>query len=288
MNALLAATAGMLLTAGIVMAIQATRPRPARTSQMRASTKRRGLLARVPRRTRMLAAVGLIAGLVVAVVSGVAVFALVVPAAVVGLPVALGKQDTRERELLSALEAWSRTLAAASGSGRLTLRDVITVTRTSAPAVLRPGVDRLEQRITTTWTTGEGLRGFADELRSAWVDEVAIYLIQAAEFSSAGLSTALNGIADLLAAQLKLRGEVFKERERPRRVMIQITFITAGTVALVVVFARTPQLAPFATPVGQVLLLAVLGTLAALLVWARWIGRPRPEARVLLAKRGRS
>jgi tight adherence protein B len=284
MNALTAATAGMLLTAGIVLAIRALSPTqgPARASRPARSFRR--LAGRVPRRVLVLLAVGTVAGVLVAVLSGVGVFVVVVPAAVVGLPALLGKQDRRERDLLSGLEAWARTLAAASGTGRLTLRDVIAVTRTSAPAVLRPGVDRLERRMTTTWTTTDALRAFADEHDSAWVDEVAIYLIQAADFSSSGLAAALNGIADLLAAQVKLRADIFRERERPRRVMIQITAITAGTAALVVLFARTPQLAPYSTPIGQALLLIVLSTLVGLLLWARWIGRPRPDSRVLLTE----
>lgn len=284
MNALTAATAGMLLTAGILLTVRSLRPTrgPVRPSTRAVSLRR--LAGRVPRRVAVLLAVGVAAGLLVALLTGVGVFVVVIPAAVVGLPAMLGKQDTRERDLLSGLEAWARTLAAASGTGRLTLRDVITVTRTSAPAVLRPGVDRLDLRITTTWSTADALRAFASEYESAWVDEVTIYLIQAADFSSSGLAAALNGIADLLATQVKLRAEIFKERERPRRVMIQITAITGATVALVVLFARTPQLAPYSTPVGQAALLIVLGVLAGLLVWARWIGRPRAETRVLLTE----
>ncbi len=280
MTALLAALAGMLLASGVVLALPGTRF----TSRRGGSKRRRtgaGLSA-IPRRIRALALAGLAAGVVVAAISGVLVLVVVVPIAVVGLPALLGKPDTRERDMLSAVEAWSRSLAAGSATGRLTLRDVIAVTRTSAPPVLRPAVDRLHARMASTWPTARALRAFAGELDSAWVDEVTIYLVQAADYSSAGLAEALHAIAGNLAAQVKLRAEVFKERERPRRVMIQITAITAGTVALVIVFARTPQLAPYSTPVGQLLLTVVLSVLGGLLVWARRIGRPRSETRFLL------
>ena len=280
MTVLLAALAGMLLATGVVLALPGTRfP----TRRGGAPRRRRGAgLSAIPRRIRVLALLGLAAGVVAAAIAGVLVLVVVVPIAVVGLPALLGKPDTRERDMLSAVEAWSRSLAAGSATGRFTLRDVIAVTRTSAPPALRPAVDRLHARMASTWTTARALRAFASELDSAWVDEVTIYLIQAADYSSAGLAEALHAIAGNLAAQVKLRAEVFKERERPRRVMIQITAITAGTVALVILFARTPQLAPYSTPVGQLLLTVVLTVLGGLLVWARRIGRPRAETRFLL------
>lgn len=280
MSVLLAALAGMLLIAGVVLALPTTQfptrglRRPRRT--LAASIRF------IPARTKVLVLAGLVAGAVAAAISDVLVLIVVVPIAVVGLPALLGKPDTRERDMLSAVEAWSRSLAAGSATGRLTLRDVIAVTRISTPPVLRPSVNRLHARMASTWTTTGALRAFAAELDSAWVDEVTIYLIQAADYSSAGLAEALYAIAGNLAAQVRLRAEVFKERERPRRVMIQITAITAGTVALVILFARTPQLAGYSTPIGQLLLTLVLTVLVALLVWARRIGRPRPEARFLL------
>ncbi len=280
MNILTAALAGMLLTTGAVLALPGTRfpPRPAGRPRRRPTAAFRA----IPNRTKALVLAGLAAGMIAAAVSGVLVLVLLAPIAVIGLPALLGKPDTRERDMLSAVEAWSRSLAAGSATGRLTLRDVIAVTRTSTPPVLRPAVDRLHVRMASTWTTADALRTFAGELDSAWVDEVTIYLIQAADYSSAGLAEALHAIAGNLAAQVKLRAEVFKERERPRRVMIQITAITASTVALVILFARTPQLAPYSTPLGQLLLTLVLAVLTALLVWARRIGRPRPETRFLL------
>lgn len=286
MTGLEAALAGMLLTAGIVLALPSTRL-PARP---RSAPRRRPLaahIAAVSRRTRVLAAVGVVAGVVAAVVSGVLILIVVVPVAVVGLPALLGKPDTRERDMLSAVEGWARSLAAGSATGRFTLRDVIAVTRTATPPVLAAAVERLHARMSTTWTTSRALHAFAAELDSAWIDEVTIYLIQAADYSASGLAQALEAIAGNLAAQVKLRAEVYKERERPRRVMIQITWITGATLALVILLGRTPQLAPYSTPLGQTLLVAVLTVLTGLLLWARHIGRSRPEPRFLLAREQR-
>lgn len=279
MTAVGAVIAGMLLAAGVVLALPGTRL-PARRRRARPGLMQRVLA--VPRRVRLLAALGLAGGFAAALLSGVLLLVVVVPVAVVGLPLLLGRPDTRERDLLSAVESWTRGLAAGSVTGRLTLREVISVTRTAAPPAIRPAVERLHTRMATTWTTSRALRAFATELDSAWVDEVTVYLIQAADYSAGGLAQALDAIAGNLATQVKLRADVYRERERPRRVMVQIVWITAATLTLVVLFARTPQLAAYSTPLGQVLLAVVLTILAALLLWARHIGRPRPEPRFLL------
>lgn len=284
MNSSLAFLGGALIVTGIVLGVLAFRPpapKPAVQRKQRRSLREQW--AAITPRSRALAVVGLVIGVIAAAISNVIIFVVVVPVAMVGIPAVLGKPDTRERDLLSALEAWSRSLASASATGRLTLREVIVVTRTSTPEILRPSVDLMVQRMTTAWSDADALRSFAEEMRSSWVDEVAIYLIQAAEYSSDGLADALEAIADNLADQVKLRGEVYKERERPRRAMTQIAVITAVTVALVVLFARTPQLAPFSTLIGQVLLTIVLAVMAGLFLWARYLGRTPAEPRFLLS-----
>lgn len=282
MNVLLVFLAGVLIVGGILLGIRAFIPTPVKEPTPRRRPRTLTRLANMTARTKTLIVIGIIAGIVAAAISGILLLIVVVPIAVIGLPLVLGKQDTRERDMLSALEGWSRSLAAASATGRLTLRQVIWVTRTSTPEILRPGVDRMNQRMLTSWTAADALRAFGEELDSAWVDEVVIYMIQAADYSSNGLADALNTISENLAAQVKLRAEVYKEREKPRRVMIQITAIVGVVLALVALFARTPQLSAFSTPIGQLALAVVLASLAVLLFWARAIGRPKPEPRFLL------
>lgn len=282
MSTFLVFAAGTIVAAGILLGIRAFIPTPVKAPAARTKRRQFGRIANMTARTRTLLIVGIAAGLAAAAISGLLLLVVVVPLAILGLPLILGKQDTRERDMLSALEAWSRSLAAASATGRLTLRQVVSVTRTSSPELLRPAVDRMNQRMLTTWSTADALRAFAAELDSAWADEVAIYLIQAADSSSDGLADALTSIANNLSAQIRLRADVYKEREKPRRVMIQITWIVGGVLALVVLFARTPQLEAFSTPIGEVALAIVLAALAGLLLWARAIGRSRPEPRFLI------
>ena len=198
-----AALSGAILMAGIVMMVFAVRraPEQPRTRSGRSIPQR---WATVTRRTKTTILVGLILGVVAAAVSGIVILVVVVPAAVIGLPLLLGKPDTRERDLLSALESWTRSLSSAAETGSFTLREVITITRGSAPPILRVGVDRLNQRISGSWSNAAALRQFATEMNSAHVDEVVIYLIQAAEYNAGGLTKALDGVAEMLADEVKL------------------------------------------------------------------------------------
>ncbi len=207
---------------------------------------------------------------------------VVVPAAVIGLPLLLGKQDTRERDLLSALEGWTRSLASTAATGEFTLREVVDVTRASTPPIIRIPVDRLATRMNGSWSSSAALRAFADELDNPWADEVTIYLIQAAEFSSGGLAKRARGrcrqprgadrhaIRDLQRARQAPPHDAHHDPHR-RLVLVGIVF-----------FSHTPQIAMYRTPLGQVILAIILAGFVALLVWAKSLTRTRPEPRIII------
>ncbi|MBF4570805.1 type II secretion system F family protein [Plantibacter sp. VKM Ac-2880] len=284
MNALLFGVIGAVTAAGLVLLAVALSPNyrdPEFTRTRSLSSRIRKAFVQMSRRTRMLVIIGVAAGIISAAVSGIIVTAFIVPAAIIGLPTLLGKQDTRERDLLSALEAWSRALSSATATSSLTLREVFGVTRESTPAELRVGVDRMYRRMSSSWTNADALRAFADEMDDVWVDEVVIYLIQAAQYSPGGLADALEGIADNLANQVKLRMNIYLEREKPRRVLVQMTIITVVVLAGTVLLARTPQLEIYSTPFGQMILLIIAASCAALLLWAKGSTRVTPEPRLV-------
>ncbi|WP_435740095.1 type II secretion system F family protein [Clavibacter nebraskensis] len=278
--ALLAALAGAAIVGGILVLVRAFQPAPPPRprSQRRATPP---LWSRATTKTKTSLLLGVLVGLVSASQSGIVVLVVIVPIAFVGLPMLLGKQDTSERDLLSALEAWTRSLAATADTGTFTLREVIQLSRTAAPPVLRVTVDRLHNRMSGSWTNSDALRAFANELDSAWADEVVIYLIQAAEFNAGGLSTALEGLADNLATQVKQRRLIYNERDKPRRTLVTMTTITGAVLTGVILFSGTPQLAAYSTPLGQVILLVIIGVFALLLIWAKAQTRTVLESRVI-------
>lgn len=280
--ALLAALIGALLVVGVVMVVLYFRPAPPKRTKRRSGPTLTQRWAEIPRRTKTLIVIGVSAGILGGLISGILLLVVVIPAAVVGLPLLLGKQDTREKDLIIALEAWARSLASTADTGTFTLREVIGVTRGSAQPVLRVGIDRLYLRMSGSWPTADALREFAEEMNSAYVDEVVIYLVQAAEFSGGGLTKALSGVADTLAGQAKLRMEIFNEREKPRRTMQVMTGIVAVVLTGIVAFSHTSQIAYYSTPAGEVVLAAILALFAGILVWAKTQTRTKPEPRIVL------
>ena len=250
----------------------------------RSPSKSRAMLRGLERRTQMRLIIGVIGGLATAAVSGIVLMVVIVPLAVVGVPILIGKQDTRERDLLTALEIWARSLAGAAATDRLTLMEAVGISRGSVPELLQLAVDRMYFRMSGSWTEADALRAFAAELDAPWVDEVTIYLIQAAEGRQAGLRDALDGIADNLSQQVDVRTQIYQEREKPRRALLQMTAITTIVVALVVVTARLPQFAAFTTPIGQIILAAAIAAFAGLLLWSKRIARPTPEPRIIVTE----
>lgn len=284
MNGLMFVLIGATVAAGVVLLGVALNPNYRDPEMLRSRSlvaRARRRLARISKSTRVRIIVAIVAGIVAAGLSGIIVTAAIVPLAIIGLPMLLAKQNTRERDLLTALEAWSRALSSATATPGLTLREVFGVTRESTPEILRVSVDRMYRRMSSSWSNADALRAFAAEFDDVWVDEVAIYLIQAAEQSAGGLADALEGIADNLAKQVKLRMEIYLEREKPRQVLLQMTGIAALALGGTVLLARTPQLSVYSTPVGQIILLLITASIAGLLLWAKATIRFVPEPRIL-------
>jgi len=274
---LLAALAGILIVTGILVTVLYFRPAPPKPARAK-----RGSKLTISKRTRTLLIVGVIAGVIAGAYTGIVILVVAVPAAIVWLPSVLGKQSTRDRDMLSALEAWSRSLAAAAETQRLTLQDVIGVTRTSAPEMIRIPVDRMYNRLKNAWSSTDALRAFADELDNVWADEVIIYLIQAAEAQQGGLADALNDLADNLAQHVKQRLEIYAEREKPRRTMVYMTWITLGALAWVLLTSRTQEGAFYTSLFGQIVVVLVVAMFAGLLAWAKKAAQTPPEERIFL------
>lgn len=279
---LIAGLSGGLIAAGVVMMIRFFRPpTPKRLNaapRLPLSRRWRGL----SRETRTSLIVGVVIGFVVAIVTSIPLMAVVIPAAFVGLPLLLGKPSTRDRDLILALESWSRALASTANTGAFTLHDVIGITRATVPSQLRGPVDRLYARMSSSWSTTNALRAFAGELDSAYADEVVVYLVQAAQFNAGGLYQALSSVADSLAEYGKLRIDLQVERDKPRRTLQFMTGLVAVVLAGIVLFAGVDQLSFYKTPAGTIVLAVIIASFVGLLMWARKLSRVVPESRIIL------
>jgi len=278
----LAAVGGAVFALGLVLVVAWFRPVPPKPVRTRQRRSLRDRWAGITPRTKATLALGGVVGLVVAAITQILVLFIAIPAAFVGLPALLAKPSTRENDLILALETWARSLASTAETGAFTLREVVGISRTAAPDILRDPVDRLYARMSTTWSAPAALRTFADELDSPDADEVVIYLVQAAKFSSGGLAKALSSVADALAEQAKLRIEMLAERDRPRQVLTQMTLIVAILIVMFVGFGGE-GMSFYRTPAGGLVLALIIGLFVLALIWGKRVSKVKPYPRIILA-----
>lgn len=265
MTPLVPAVGGALIVAGLIGIAAGLRPIPVDA----APRPRRRRVARIPmsRRTRTLLLAGLAAGVVVAVASGWLLALLVIPTAVAGLPVLLSGSDSEAKiERLEAMEEWTRGLSGVLISG-VGLEQALIATLGSTPDPIKPEVSRLVSRLRARWSTEDALRAFADELDDATGDLVAANLILGARRRGPGLAAVLESLAESVAADVRARRQIEADRAKPRTIARWVTIITVGVLG-VLAFTGS-YVAPYKTPVGQVILAMLLAAYVGVLIWMK-------------------
>jgi Flp pilus assembly protein TadB len=268
---LVPALAGALVVGGLIALVVGLRPSPA---VERPSRPRR---VKVTRQTRMLLLGGFAAGVVAFLVTGWVLALLIVPVAFVGLPVLLSSSSAAQRiERLEAMEEWTRSLSGVLTVG-VGLEQALVATLRSTPAAIAPEVTRLVARLRARWVTEDALCAFADELDDATGDLVAANLILGARRRGAGLASVLEGLAESVAADVRARREVEADRAKPRATARWVTLISVGV--LVILAVSGTYVRPYQSPLGQVILVALLAAYVATLVWMKRmaIGRAMPR-----------
>lgn len=274
MTAVVPALAGALIVAGtlgVIAGLRKTPPPPP------APRRHRSPWTRLTTRTKRLLAAGALAGLVVAVSTGWWIALVAAPAAVAGIPALLSAPAAAAHvDRLEAMEEWTRALAGVLtvGAG---LEQALIATVRSTPEPIRPEVTRLAARLRARWPTEQALRVFADDLDDATGDVLAANLILAARRRGAGLASVLEGVAESVAADVRARREVEADRAKPRATARWVTIITVTVLGFLALSGQ--YVAPYGTPLGQVLLVALLGLYVATLVWMRRmaVGRQLPR-----------
>jgi len=266
--------AGALVVGGLIALVVGLRPSPV---VERPSRPRR--VHTITKRTRMLLLGGFAVGVVAFLVTGWVLALLVVPVAFVGLPVLLSSSSAAQRiERLEAMEEWTRSLAGVLTVG-VGLEQALVATLRSTPAPIAPEVTRLVARLRARWVTEDALRAFADELDDATGDLVAANLILGARRRGAGLASVLEGLAESVAADVRARREVEADRAKPRATARWVTLISVSV--LVVLAVSGTYVKPYQSPLGQVILVALLSMYVATLVWMKRMATGRPMPRFL-------
>lgn len=283
----LAVLCGLLLVGGVLGLITGLRKRPWRppTRSPESPAQAWARLTHRPvgaagRRRDMLLITSVVVGLILASLSGLVIAIVALPALALVVPAILTTPKARDVQQLEALDRWVRTLSAALPTGK-SIPDAIRLSRRTAPEELEAELGVLVARLNNRWETRDALMRFADALDNPDADGVVAALILASNRGSNGAAITLTALADSLQAQLKGRREVETERAKPYTVVRQVTLVTAVTMALALVFGRG-FFAPYGTPVGQLLLAALIAAYLGSLLVMRRRARPRPRERILI------
>lgn len=284
MNAILAALAGALIAAGVLGIVAGLRPAPEPPPKPERRHLGSGRWKAIPPRRRWVALAALVVGLVAGLVSGWLMLIVVLPAAVLGLPVLLATStETARIARLDGLAEWTRNLSGVLTAGE-GLQQALIASLRSAPDAIRPEVARLVARLRSRWPTEAALRVFSADLDDAIGDLVAGALILGTRKSGTSIAAVLSGLAESTAAEVRARRLIEADRAKPRATARWVTLLSTGALT---VLALTGQfLAPYGTPVGQLLLLVLLGCYAAALAWMRRMAASPVPPRFIAVREG--
>jgi Flp pilus assembly protein TadB len=231
----------------------------------------------------MLLLIGFGLGVLCWVITGWVLALVIAPVAVVGLPTLLSAPPaTTQINRLEAMEEWTRSLSGVLTVG-IGLEQALVATLRSTPAPISPEVSRLVARLRARWDTETALRAFADELDDATGDLIAANLILGARRRGAGLASVLDGLAESVAADVRARRQVEADRAKPRATARWVTLISASV--LVVLALSGKYVEPYASAMGQVILVVLLSAYVGTLIWMRRMATGKPLPRFLETRR---
>ena len=281
MNAALTALTTTLSILGLLVAVLGFLPAPAAETKAPSRVKAAFLTARVRfgRQRMMLAGIGLIGGIILWLFTGWIVWIVIVPLAAVGVPYLLGGGgEQRKLDRLEGLETWTRGLAGLTVAGS-SLEQTIIASVNSSPDSIRDEVALLAARLNARWPTRSALRKFADDLADPTGDLIVAHLLLAERVRGAGLANALEDLAQSISEEVGVRRKIEADRAKPRQA-IRIT--TIATVVLIGLMPFISQfMAPYKTPLGQLLLAVWIGFDVVMLLWLKRITAGKPTPRIL-------
>jgi Flp pilus assembly protein TadB len=294
MSPILAAVAGVALVGGLLLVVVGLRPvpddgRPSRTRRSRPRPLVALLGDALPpparRRRRAWLTIGFVGGVLVWLLSGWAVAVVLLPLVVVGVPALLQPPaSATDVERLTALEQWTRGMSGVLtvGSG---IEHAIVASLASTPESIAPMVGTLVARLNARWPTDAALRAFADDLDDATGDLVAASLVLGAQRRGPGLAAVLDDLAASVAEEVRIRRGIEADRAKPRTTARWVTVLTLAVLGVLAL--NGSYMAPYRTPLGQVVLVLFLTLYAGCLLWLRQMTRGTPTPRFLPASSSR-
>ncbi len=273
--------AGTLIAGGLALVVLGLRRRPAPPPR---PTRRRvpAWVVRMPRWQRLATLAALLGGVVIGTATGWVILIVVLPLAVMGLPVLLATSDAAPRiARMEAIAEWTRNLSGVLTAGQ-GLEQALQASLRSTPDAIRPEVSELVGRLRARWSTETALRAFADDLDDATGDLVVAALILGSRKRGDGIARVLTGLAESVADDVRVRRQLEADRAKPRSSARTTTLISVGALA---VFSLSGQfLAPYGSPLGQALLALYLAAYVGCAIWLKKLAA-EPAAVRFVARR---
>lgn len=279
---ILAFLCGVLLVGGALYAWHGSQPAPVDdTPKPPSATARflRSLRVRFTRQEQTVAVVSTVVGLALAMFTGWIIAPVALPAVLVLLPRMLStKADKTRLQRLEAMEQWTRSLSGVLATGQ-GIRETLTRSLPAAPDAIQPEVSRMVARLSAGRDIEATLRQLADELDDAVGDSIVSTLIQGARSAGGGLQKVLDGLADLVAADVQSRRQVEAERQGNRSQAKWLTILVPAAFLGFILMSGLGEI--YGTPLGQVVLVALGCAFLGCVWWIRLLTSPKPEPRWL-------
>jgi Flp pilus assembly protein TadB len=226
-------------------------------------------------------AVSVAVGIVAAVLTGWPAAALLAGAAVFGLGPALRRRPTaalvaRLEAIAAWIEALRDTLAGSAG-----LSQAIVATAAAPPAAIAPELRRLAARLEAYVPLEEALMAFGADLDDPSADAVVAALSLASTTRAGQLTELLATLAANTRKEVAMRERVEAGRARAYSNMRTTVYVCLGFVTGASLLLSRTFLSPYATPLGQVVLLVVGSAFGAGLWLMTRMVRPERPSRFL-------
>ncbi|MFC9096016.1 type II secretion system F family protein [Streptomyces sp. NPDC057072] len=287
MTVLVALLGGMAVVGGVlgvvVGVVGTTTPGRAphwRRWRARAGQQQATADARLRRRMLALAAVVVFGG--VWLVSGNFVGAVLLGAAVVGVPWLVSPAGRAQERIgrLEGLSEWTQRLAGLLRLG-MGLEQAMITSRKGAPDALAVQIGGLSDRLRLGWRPEQALRVFADELDDVTADKVCAALILSAGDRGPGLAQALEDLAATVREEVAKKRSIEADRAKPRTTVRWMTLITLGVIGAG--FFVPSYTRPYSSLLGQLVLGCLTAGFVGVLAMMRQLGVFRRIPRFLIA-----
>lgn len=280
MDMILAALCGILVVVGAILATNGWRhPAAPRSSGPSFFARLASRWERSSRAKRLLVIGSVAIGILASLLTGWWIFAILVPAGMLGLPWLLNPPPDDDVDLLAALDRWIGLISNSLPTGK-SIRDAIRATRGQAPALLQPDIRLLLARLDDGWTLRDAFFAMADDLGSPESDTVLAALMLASERGGTGAAATLSALSENIQDHLRAAREITTERAKPRVVVRQVTMICVVVLTIAMLFGGEYFL-PYRSHVGLAILIALLACYAGTLFMLRRMTKPKPRLRLL-------